>query len=107
MEPAQTPFPPPTNFPFQPESGIQTSKRISESGVGWMVPATRQNAGSAAKFAGGPPGTPPAPEGLKVPAGTSATSVIVVWGIFRLCESALQEGSACTGSAVKQTASSS
>jgi hypothetical protein len=48
MDPAHTPLPPPTNLPFQPASGIHTSKRMSESGVGFELAATRQNAGSAA-----------------------------------------------------------
>ena len=72
-----------------------------------MVPATRQNAGSAPGLAGGPAGPPPALGGLKAPAGTSAASVIVVWGSFKSCESGPQEGAACTGSAVKMTAGSS
>src|SRR5580698_10765820 len=72
-----------------------------------MVPAIRQNAGSAAKFAGGPPGTPPPPAGLKAPAGTSAASVIVVGRSLRFCESSLHEGAASTGCAVNNTARSS
>lgn len=33
---------------FQFSYGIQTSKRITESDVGWRVPTTRQNAGIVA-----------------------------------------------------------
>ena len=34
------------NLPFQPSAGSQTSKRMSESGVGLIEPITRQNAAS-------------------------------------------------------------
>lgn len=43
--PAQPPLPTPENLPFQPSSGNHTSKRICESGVGAIVPATRQKGG--------------------------------------------------------------
>src|SRR5580692_4852797 len=101
MDPAHTPLPPPTNFPFQPDSGIQTSKRMSESAVGRMVPATRQNAGSAATFTGGPPGPPAGPGSLNAPAATSVASVIVVLGSFSSSASAPHEVAACAGEAVK------
>ena len=45
MEPAYPPFPMPWNLPFQLAEGSQTSKRISESGLGLMTPSTRQKAG--------------------------------------------------------------
>src|SRR5260221_14559596 len=102
MEPAQTPLPPPTNLPFQPASGIHTSKRISESAVGRIVPAIRQNAGSAAKFVDGPTGPPPAAGSLSAPAGTSAASVMVVLGSFSSWESAAQDVAACAGVATRK-----
>src|SRR4051812_50177543 len=45
MTPAHPPFPTPANFPFQLSRGSQTSNRMSDSGVGLIVPATRQNGG--------------------------------------------------------------
>ena len=46
MVPAQPPLPTPANLPFHLSSGSQTSKRIRDSDVGAMTPATRQNGGS-------------------------------------------------------------
>ena len=43
--PAQPPLPTPENLPFQPSSGNHTSNRICESGVGAIIPATRQKGG--------------------------------------------------------------
>src|SRR5690242_16693864 len=66
------------NLPFQPSAGSQTSKRMSESGVGLIEPVARQNAGSFAKSAPGPPN-----EGtgdLNAPAATASTPEIVVFG---------------------------
>src|SRR5262247_3423108 len=91
IEPAQTPFPPPTNLPFQPVSGIHTSKRMSESAVGRSVPATRQKAGKAEKSIGGPPPAPPGPGSLKPPAGTSTAVVIVAFFSCKPAASAEQE----------------
>src|SRR3954465_9925874 len=81
MEPAHTPFPTPTNLPFQFAAGIQTSKRMSESDVGRIVPPTRQKAGNREYAAGGAPGPPaPAPAGgVNAPAGTVCATVISVW----------------------------
>src|SRR3954468_14717641 len=45
MTPAHPPFPTSANFPFQLSKGSQTSNRMSDSGVGLIVPATRQNGG--------------------------------------------------------------
>src|SRR6266851_8773903 len=45
MEPAKPPLPTPSSLSFHPASGSQTSKRMFESLVGLMTPATRQNAG--------------------------------------------------------------
>jgi len=42
MEPAQPKLPAPISFPFQPESGSQTSILMSESPLGLSVAATRQ-----------------------------------------------------------------
>src|ERR1041385_8801523 len=42
MAPAKPPSPAERNLPFHPVSGSQTSKRISESLVGAILPATRQ-----------------------------------------------------------------
>ncbi len=44
MPPPRAPFPTPLNLPFQLSFiGIQSSKLITESGVGLAVAATRQN----------------------------------------------------------------
>ena len=56
-------------MPFQPSVGIQTSKRMSESLVGRIEPATRQAVVTIA--------------GLNVPAGTTVAVVIVVSGRCR------------------------
>src|SRR4051794_26873914 len=45
MTPAHPPFPTPANLPFQLSRGSQTSNRMSDSGVGLIVPATRQKGG--------------------------------------------------------------
>ena len=45
MLPAQPPLPTPENLPFQFCSGSHTSKRMCESLVGAISPATRQNGG--------------------------------------------------------------
>src|SRR4249920_1925933 len=50
MMPAQPPFPTAWNFPFQLCTGSQTSAWISESEDGFIVTATRQNAGSMVAF---------------------------------------------------------
>lgn len=52
MDPAQPPFPTPSNFPFQPERGSHTSMRISESDEGVSFAVTRQNAGSLVMTSG-------------------------------------------------------
>src|SRR5215469_16549994 len=49
MEPVHPPLPLARNFLFQPEAGIHTSIRISESLEGLSVAATRQNAGKSGK----------------------------------------------------------
>src|SRR5258705_7205118 len=89
MEPANPPFPALRNFPFQPETGNQTSKRIYESLVGRITPATRQNAGSLST--GRPYG------GMNFPAGADCATVRAVSGSFvfnRVSQSAASEGSA-------------
>src|SRR3979490_1004233 len=89
MEPANPPFPALRNFPFQPETGNQTSKRIYESLVGRIIPATRQNAGSVST--GRPYG------GMNFPAGAGCAMVRVVSGSFvlnKVSQSAASEGSA-------------
>ena len=46
MVPAHPPLPTPANLPFHFSSGIHTSKRMCDSRVGAITPATRQNGGS-------------------------------------------------------------
>src|SRR5262245_18955829 len=83
MTPAHPPPPTNRNFPFH-VSGSHTSKAISESGVGFNVAATRQNAGTAKDVGAG--GWPAGAGGmlpggaLNVPAGSDSTRVIVVFG---------------------------
>src|SRR5438552_2526143 len=105
MNPAQPPFPLPTNLPFQPEAGIQTSILISESALGFNVTATRQNAGKS--LYGGRPsiwaddiGTGLA--GVNAPAATDCAKVIVASG--RESEARLShETAAAAGPAEKTT----
>src|SRR6516164_1057973 len=54
--PAQPPLPTPSNFPFHPDDGIQTSILISESLDGFSVASTRQKAGRLANACGAGPG---------------------------------------------------
>src|SRR5215510_6319930 len=64
----------PCSLPFQREAGIHTSKRMSESFDGLMLPATRQSAGTVSV----------APAGvLNGPAATDSAVVIVVLGSVR------------------------
>src|SRR5688500_20200145 len=53
MLPAKAPLPTTWSLPFQPFAGSQTSALMSDCGVGFIVTATRQNAGSAANGFGG------------------------------------------------------
>ena len=75
MTPAHPPLPTPANLPFHFSSGSQTSKRICESLVGAITPATRQNGG---RFAIGLV----EPVGVNVPDVTGWAAVIVVSGSF-------------------------
>src|ERR1700722_17466062 len=82
MEPAHPPFPTASYFRFQFVSGIQISTLMSESGVGFRVAATRQNAGTSlsvpvSALAVGSPGPGRKPSGsANPPAGTDCASVI-------------------------------
>src|SRR5215468_832860 len=82
------PLPTASNFVFQAEAGSQTSILMSESEVGLIVAATRQNAGRSryATACGGPFKPRPAGPagGANVPAATGCASVIVVSWSFRL-----------------------
>src|ERR1700686_2340540 len=87
MEPANPPFPALRNFPFQSETGSQTSKRMYESLVGRITPATRQNAGRLLRVL--PKG------GTNFPAGAERATVRVVSGslVFsRVAQSAARAG---------------
>src|SRR5262249_31270426 len=70
---------------------------ISDSGVGFSVAATRQNAGTSANAL--PPPRPPPPAGANAPAATLCASVIVASGNLR--EERLSHDAAETGSALK------
>src|ERR1700690_3105273 len=72
MLPAKPPLPVPLKRSFQPDWGIQISTRMSESGLGFSVAATRQKAGRS--VSGLPVG------GRKVPEVTSSALVMVVCG---------------------------
>ena len=81
IEPAHPPFPTAWYFPFHPDAGSHTSTLISESGVGLIVAATRQKAGSVAYAC------PPSPEvgevgGENAPATTGCAMVMVVSDSF-------------------------
>src|SRR6266850_6213851 len=76
IAPLNAPLPTAWNLPFQPDAGIHTSILISESGVGFSVAPTRQNAGSARK----PSAALPGPGGVNVPASTACANAIVAFG---------------------------
>src|SRR5215472_14420572 len=73
ISPDQPPFPMPMNLPFQPDAGIHTSNLMSESFVGLISPATRQNAG---RLSTGGPGKSMGQ--VNVPAGWDLAKTIVV-----------------------------
>src|SRR5271157_1698659 len=73
MAPLQPPLPTASNFPFQPDAGIQTSILMLESWLGARVAATRQKAGRLRMGWG-------APGGVKSPAATDWAEVILVSG---------------------------
>src|ERR1019366_3516008 len=75
IAPAKPPLPVPSNFPFQPEFGIHTSKRMFESAAGLMTPVTLQKAGRLTT--GLPPG------GVGLPAGTGTALVMDASGSVR------------------------
>src|SRR5439155_13898696 len=95
-EPAKPPLPMRSNFPFQPELGIQTSKPIREALVGVAQPATRQKAGRSLTTS--PLGA------LKVPEGTDWATVIVVFGTARALR--LSQAAAAAGVGPGMTAAS-
>src|SRR6266581_3412215 len=78
------------NLPFQPSVGIQTSKRMSESLVGLIEPATRQAVVTIA--------------GLNVAAGTTVAVVIVVSGRRRPVRLSQDIGLAAYAGAERSTA---
>src|SRR6185369_13873181 len=97
MLPFHPPLPTASNFPFQLDAGSHTSILISESGVGFAVSATRQNAGRSANWF--PPPRPPPPAGANAPAATAWAEVIVASGSFS--EERLSHGAADAGRTVK------
>src|ERR1019366_2871473 len=95
IAPAKPPLPAPSNFPFQPELGIHTSKRIFESAAGLMTPVTLQKAGRLAT--GLPPG------GVELPAGTDTALAMDAPGSVRWA-SASQGVAADAGAATARQA---
>src|SRR5205809_6402377 len=87
----------PSNFPFQPELGIQTSKPIREALVGVAKPATRQKAGRSLTTS--PLGA------LKVPEGTDWATAIAVFGTATALR--LSQAGAAAGVAPGTTSASS
>src|SRR5215510_1867573 len=77
ISPAQPPLPRPMNLPFHPDAGIHSSNLMSESLVGLISAATRQNAG---KLSNRGPGKLPGLSGVNLPAGSAFASVMVVSG---------------------------
>src|SRR5271163_4408001 len=109
MEPAHPPFPTASYFRFQFASGIQNSTLMSESGVGFRVAATRQNAGSSLRapvraLAVGSPGPGRNPSGsVNSPAGTDCASVMKVSGIANLASVPQGDGAASASSGRNST----
>src|SRR2546425_5000463 len=86
MTPPAPPFPVPSSFPFQASAaGSHTSILMFDSGVGFSVAATRQNAGTVSD-GGAAPLRPCAPGTVNGPAGTAVADVIVVSGSARRSE---------------------
>src|ERR1035441_667202 len=106
MDPANPPFPAPSNLWFQPAVGSQTSNSMWESLDGWMTPATRQKAGMALKK---PEGSSPGGDGgvpggsVNAPTAMVCAAVIVVDGSFRLARLSQVAANAGAASKVAQT----
>ena len=84
MTPPAPPFPVPSSFPFQASAaGNHTSILMFDSGVGFSVATTRQNAGTVSD-GGAAPARACAPGSVNGPAGTAVADVIVVSGSARL-----------------------
>src|SRR6185436_10975290 len=83
MLPFHPPLPVAWNLPFHADAvaGSQYSTLMSESGDGFSVASTRQNAGRSAN--GLPPPRPPRAGGAKAPAATGVAAVIVASGSLR------------------------
>src|SRR5262245_3575273 len=96
MTPAQPPLPTAWNLLFQFCAGNHTSTLMSESLVGLIVTATRQNSGRS--LYGFAPLPPPA-GGENWPAGTIWASVIVV--SFRASFARLSHVAANAGAAIR------
>ena len=64
-------------MPFHPDAGIHSSNLMSESFVGLISAATRQNAG---KLSSGRPGKLPGLSGVNLPAASAFATVMVVLG---------------------------
>src|ERR1700683_1757824 len=100
MAPAQPPFPTPWKFWFQPVAGSQTSTLISESLVGLMVAATRQNSGRSAKGFAPSRLACPSLGAENWPAGTTRAMVMVVSG--NASDARLSHEAANAGTAARQ-----
>src|ERR1035441_10317058 len=96
MAPAKPPLPAPSNFPFQPELGIHTSKPMFESADGLMSPVTLQKAGRLAT-------TNLPPGGVELPAGIDPALAMDAPGSVRWA-SASQGVAADTGAATAMQA---
>src|SRR4029453_2699572 len=83
MLPFHPPLPVAWNLPFQAAAvaGSQYSTLMSESGDGFSVASTRQNAGRSEN--GLPPPRPPRAGGVNPPAATEVAEVMVVSGSLR------------------------
>src|SRR5215831_20260988 len=97
IDPAKPPFPRLKYFPFQPETGIQTSTLISESFDGLISAVTRQKAGRrlnaprvSSCWSNGPAGR------VNPPEATVCADVIVVSSRLRLLNFSQTWAAACT-----------
>ena len=102
IEPAHPPFPTAWYFPFHPDAGSHTSTLMSESDVGVIVAATRQNAGSVRNPCPPLPSPPPAAGGENPPAATDCAIVMDVSG--SVSADKLSHGAAANASLDNETA---
>src|SRR5687768_5171430 len=82
------PLPTPTNLPFQPFAGSQTSTLMSESLVGVSVACTRQNSGRLPYAPAPTPGGAPGLAGCRNAPGATTSAAVTLPPGSAICASA-------------------